>query len=443
LGAIIEKVTGMTYEEASQNQELAAKAQQAYADFSYTFTVQGREFTYTAEQLGISPGLDGVLERAIAWGNVGSEKNEQKEQAAAGNVDFPAVWADRDAVDAQLQAHKPEYDSLPQGATLKLNDDPNATDKIQFVEAVDGIDVNVAQLAATVCDNINNGDFSVIEAPSIKTQAKLTAAELQANTTLMVSWYSEFNQSRALSDKDRVKNIKILAGLINGCVIQPYQSWSINDTAGPRNAQTARELGWTEAPGIENGRYSEQYGGGVCQVSSTVYNTAIRADLVIMQRKPHSWPSSYIIPGMDATISTDGPDLMIYNPYDYPVLIAATVDETAKKLTIDLYGPPLANGYTIDFFTQTVGHTVPPAPIYHYNAATDKDGNPIDQGKQVTWIEPRDGYVIKVFKQYKDANGNVVGQPEYFTTTTYKTYQGEYYCNFEDPLLATPTPGAS
>jgi vancomycin resistance protein YoaR len=433
-------VSGMTVEQASNNEQLSAAAQQAYNSFSYTFTVQGREFTYSAQELGIAPGVEGALKNAIKWGNTGDKKDEQRKQAKESGKNFPAIYASADAAAQALQAHKAEYDILPQDATLKAADTWTPGQNIVFVDEVKGVDVSIAQLSALICDNINSGNFSAVEAPYITIEPKLTAAKLKENVGLIRSWSSSFEKH---DSKDRVKNINIIAGLVNGSVIAPGKDWSVNDAAGPRNAQTAKELGWTEADGIENGRYSEQYGGGVCQVSSTIYNAAIRSEIEIVKRRPHSWPSDYIDAGMDATISTGGPDLVLHNPFQYPVLIICHVDEGNKTVTVEFYGPPIKNGYSIEFKRQKVQTTPPAPPIMHYNCAADPDGDPIAPGKQREWIKPREGQVWEIYKYYVDKDGNMVGTPEFFTTTTYAVFQGEYYCNFPDPALGAPDPAAS
>ncbi len=433
-------VSGMTVEQASNNEQLTAAAQQAYNSFSYTFTVQGREFTYGAQELGLKAGVEGALKNAVKWGNTGTDKDAQRKQAQESGKDFPAVYADSGAVAEALQPHKAEYDVSPQDATLKAADTWAPGQNAVFVDEVKGVDVSIAQLSTLICDNINSGNFNVVEAPCITVEPKLTVEKLKENTALICSWYSSFEKH---DSKDRVKNINILSGLVNGSVIAPGKDWSVNDTAGPRNAQTAKELGWTEADGIENGRYSEQYGGGVCQVSSTLYNAAIRSELEIVQRKPHSWPSDYIDTGMDATISTGGPDLVLRNPFQYPVLIICHVDESEKTVTVETYGPPIKNGYSIEFKRQKVQTTPPAAPIMHYDSAADPDGEPIAPGKQREWIKPREGQVWEIYKYYVDKDGNEAGTPEFFTKTTYAVFQGEYYCNFPDPALGIPAPAVS
>lgn len=433
-------VSGMTLEQAMENGEIAARAEEAYASFSYTFTVEGRQFTYNAQQLGMQRGPKGALEEALKWGNLGDAetRNQQRQQAAKSGRDFPAVHADAGALAAALQAHKPEYDVMPEDATLKLAEVFSPGNNADFAEGVNGIDVNIAELARIASESINRGDFGVIEAPAIMTEPKITLDELRENTVLICSWASYFKKDN-LDDEGRVTNIKILAGFVNGSVIKPGEIWSINETGGKRTAETAKVVGWKEAPGIERGRYSEQYGGGVCQVSSTVYNAAIRAEIDIADRKAHSWPSSYIEEGMDATISSEGPDLKLFNQYEYPVLLASYVDEKEKSITVEVYGPRLNHGYKVDFEHRKVKETTPAPSVIHYNAAQTPDRKAIPEGKKIDWVVSRKGQVWKVFKVYYDADGNEKGRSE-FSTTTYPAFQGEVYCNYPDPKLATPPP---
>ncbi len=433
-------VSGKTLEEAAAMDEIFSKGQEAYSSFSYTIAVAGRQFTYNSQELGLDTSLEGALNEALRWGNTGdgTKRSEQRKQAQESGVDFPAIHADPLKIKDILQSHKKEYDLQPQNATLKVKETFTPGDNADFVPEVKGADVNIAKLTALVCANINKGDLSVVETPMLEIEPKVTLDELKANTGLICSWPSSFKDH---AEKDRVTNVNIISRLINGAVIAPMQTWSINETAGDRNAQTAKELGWTEAPGIENGRYSEQYGGGVCQVSSTVYNCAIRSELTIMERFPHSWPSDYIDAGMDATITTGLKDLKILNPFDTPIMLVCHVDETAKTVTVEFYGPPIKNGYTIGFERKLVQTVNPPPTVYHYNVTEQPDGKPIETGKYVEWVRSRKGYTYMVYKFYVDAQGNeVAGSRELLTKTVYRAYQGEYYCNYDDIQNAAPTP---
>ena len=103
------------------------------------------------------------------------------------------------------------------------------------------------------------------------------------------------------------------------------------------------------APGISNGEYQEEAGGGICQVSSTLYGSILRAEVKVVDRTHHSWPLTYVDGGLDATISTGAPDFKIQNNYDIPIYIVATCDGSARTIEVSIYGPKFEDGLTRDF----------------------------------------------------------------------------------------------
>ncbi|MGI5850003.1 MAG: VanW family protein [Christensenellales bacterium] len=432
-------ISGMTYAEAGSNSVIAKKTQEVVNSFTYVFTIAGKEYSYTAQELGITTNLSEILEEALYFGHIGDGATirDQQREARESGVDFAvSLYADREAVLIKLKEYKPKLDMMPQDATLKIADDVLGEARFTYIDEVKGVDVDVAQLASLISANINKGNFSAAEAPVIITNPKIDVETLKANTRLIGTYTSEFSGG-TLDNHNRVANIEILAGIINGTIIRPGEVWSINDAAGPRDAQTAKTVGWKEAPGIADGRYRNEVGGGVCQVSSTLYNASIRAEIEIVDRSPHSWPSSYVPKGMDATISTGGPDLKLSNPYDMPVYIAAYINKDKKKLTVEIFGPPLSHGYIVEFTTIQVGSTIAGETIYHYNKTQLPDGTPIAEGGSETWKQSRDGQTWEVYKQYMDKKGNIISS-KLFTTNRYSAFTGEVYVNGPDPAALTP-----
>lgn len=438
-------LSGLTYEEASANTEIKSLAQSFAENFTYSFTVNGKQFDYTGAQLGLVSNREKLLEDALYFGQMGDgeTKHKQQEQAREQGMDFAlGMYADEAAVLEKITALKPELDVLPQDATLEFSEDVTSENLFTYIDEVTGVDVDAAQLARLIATNINSGNYAVAAAPVIITNPKINVETLKANTVLLRSYTSYFNESKSLYHPDRVTNILLMAEVVNGTVIQPGEIWSINDAAGPRDSKTAKTVGWAYAPGINDGKYEMEVGGGVCQVSSTVYNAAILAELKIEDRRQHSWPSSYIPTGMDATISTGGPDLKISNPFTMPVYLVAHVDENEKSVTVEVYGPPPQHDYTIKFINKRVSTQKAADPIYHYNATVDPEGNPIREGKTLVWKPHHDGQTWEVYKQYLDANGNVI-KSELFSKDVYKAFAGEYYVNGPDPEsvpVTTPEP---
>ena len=133
-------------------------------------------------------------------------------------------------------------------------------------------------------------------------------------------------------DANRTENIRLAARRINGHIIYPGQVFSFNEVVGPRD----KKSGFKEALEIVDGEFVPGVGGGVCQVSSTLYNAVLLADLGVIERTNHSKPLMYVPLGRDATVAYGLIDYKFKNTYDFPVMIMA---ETEKgKLHIGLFG---------------------------------------------------------------------------------------------------------
>jgi vancomycin resistance protein YoaR len=134
-----------------------------------------------------------------------------------------------------------------------------------------------------------------------------------------------------LSNKERTNNIKLATIAINNTVLFPGETFSFNKVVGKRTAGK----GYLRAPVIIRGSFSEDIGGGICQVSSTLFNAVDNAGLHIIQRFSHSRKVNYIPPGRDATVSWYGPDFVFKNKYNQPILIQAKT--LGNKLIIKIY----------------------------------------------------------------------------------------------------------
>ena len=159
---------------------------------------------------------------------------------------------------------------------------------------------------------------------------------------------SRFSSLYKTDTKDaRVTNIELGVELLNLSIFKPGEVWSFNKTVGPRT----KENGFKEAPVLIMGEIFQDVGGGMCQVSSTVFAAALKAGFEIVRRQPHSRPSSYMPLGIDATVNypeqcwegKQDPnvcfDLQLKNPYDFPITIRTRTgewDADEQKLSKDM-----------------------------------------------------------------------------------------------------------
>lgn len=178
------------------------------------------------------------------------------------------------------------------------------------------------------------GKTDTLEAPQRVIYPKVDTELLSSLKEKMIGQYTTYFNSR---NKNRTMNIKLAAEAINNQYVFPGETFSFNRTVGIRSV----EKGYTRAKVIVRGEVTEGIGGGICQISSTLYNAVDRAGMDIVQRYSHSRHVPYVPPGRDATVSWYGPDFVFQNKYNFPVLIRAVV--SGGQATVLLYSSETVN----------------------------------------------------------------------------------------------------
>lgn len=157
---------------------------------------------------------------------------------------------------------------------------------------------------------------SKIIVPTLPIHPKVDSEIIANIRTRLIGHYITYFNSR---NKERSNNIALAAEAINNHVVFPGETFSFNKVVGKRTATR----GYQPAPIIVRGELSEGIGGGICQVSSTLFNAADRSGMKILERYSHSKQVPYVPPGRDATVSWYGPDFTFKNRYNQPILIRA------------------------------------------------------------------------------------------------------------------------
>lgn len=132
-----------------------------------------------------------------------------------------------------------------------------------------------------------------------------------------------FCQTPHSTNEKRNANLKLACAALNGVVLQPGETLSYNATLGQRT----EEAGYQKAPAYSGTRLIDSLGGGICQVSSTLYLASLYAELETVERVSHGYPAAYMPVGLDATVNWESPDLKIRNATDYPIKLVAEVDD--------------------------------------------------------------------------------------------------------------------
>lgn len=226
----------------------------------------------------------------------------------------------------------------------------------------------------------------------------------------------------------RIHNVILAASRASGVLIAPGETFSFNNTIGDISAAT----GYKSAYIIKNGRTELGDGGGVCQVSTTIFRAALNAGLEIVERKPHSYRVAYyeqggFKPGLDATVFSPSVDLKIKNTTDHHILIQAVTDPDNYHLTYEIYGKK--DGRVVELSDiRTLSQSPAPPPLYQEDPTL-----PNGQIKQVDYAATgaKTTFDYKVTK-----NGEVLGASTTFNNN-YRPWQAVYLYG---PGTAVPTP---
>ncbi len=239
-----------------------------------------------------------------------------------------------------------------------------------------------------------------------KIEPKYTKAYYEKMNNNIGSFTTTINNSAG-----GVANIKLASQRINGTLLYPQDVFSYYETLGP----TTAEAGFQNASVIVNGKLEDGIGGGVCQVSSTLYNAVLFAELEIVERHNHSRPVGYVDKGRDATMAGDYLDFKFKNSLDYPIYIESYVN--GNKITVNLYGDEVhPSGRTLKFESVVTQILEPPAE----NVINDSS---LSAGVRKVVSSGKQGYVAKVYKSiYQD--GKLLEKTQ-ISTSTYRAVRGE------------------
>ena len=301
------------------------------------------------------------------------------------------------------------YGSPAQDAKVQYSDDP--TEPITFVSEAAGqrIDEEALQEALATADTVSR-----ITVDLQPVAASVTSEELKARYTLLSEFSTSFKGS-TLGRKNRVNNMALAASRINGIVLEPGEEFSMNKTILDRT----KENGYYLAPAIRNGTYEKEYGGGVCQVSSTLFNAVMMADLTVTERHHHSWPMHYVPIGRDATIATGYKDFKFVNSTEGELVIFAHLDKKAKKVTIRLYGIHSPDFDHIVIVSKRTGSL----PAKGTKVRLDES---LSAGSRVEERKERRGKTSVTYKEYYDAAGKLLRREKVYEDS-YPSIEGLVY----------------
>jgi vancomycin resistance protein YoaR len=292
--------------------------------------------TGTPKQIGVKLDTDVLIEEAYLMGRKDNifRNLQNRLDIAQNGVNLPLkINYDKDKLNRFLEDIAQEVNRDPKDAELIIDSD----DKVLVTESYSGKQLNKEETIKNLENSFASSTDKVIKVQIAINEVKpaITKSSLQEKgiKQLLGSFTTTFNPNNI----GRTHNIKIAATAMNKLMIAPGQDFSFNEVVGPRSSA----LGYQEAPVIVNGKLTPGIGGGVCQVSSTLYNTVLLSNLEITKRFNHSLPSSYVGLGRDATVTYGGLDFQFKNNSEHYIYLTTSVNH--DKLTIKIYGTQTSN----------------------------------------------------------------------------------------------------
>ena len=329
-------ITGMTIEEARAL--LLPMIEQDAGSINIVVNYNSSIWIFTAADMDVTSDIDAVLAEAVLYGRSGTKYQNKKAVKAlneAGKSYEITLLPDASLLSDRLS----EIGSAIDTPSLEPTAEPDVwaeSPTFAYTEGEDGYMLDEAALEDTIAACLESGDYQAVITPELKlTSPQHDMSWLKENTQLRATWQTSFGGSSSLHTVNRVGNIQKATTLLNGCMVEDGAEFNFNAFIGPRTERG----GWPLAPGIVNGNtYDMEAGGGICQVSTTLYNALLRcgSEAEITERYHHSWPSSYAEVGLDATVTgtaESGKSLNFINHTGAPLYIFAYCDQ--KKLHHD------------------------------------------------------------------------------------------------------------
>ncbi len=379
----------------AQRRFAAADAKER-SKYSVTLTLGDQSWNLDAGALGYGSDYRRQLQAAWSVGRYGT-LDERYQVVASLQKDswqrdfMPTVTLDKEVAMAKLRPFAESLSVAAVDAKVVSFDEVNKS--FTFSDSKRGYQVDPDELYQSIVRAAQAGQKTV--AINRREIVPEDTAETLAQSYGQVS---SATTDASFSNDNRLTNLKVSCRKLNGMRIEPGATFSFNEALGKRTAKA----GYRPAAAYENGITTNQYGGGICQVSTTLFNAVAKADLKIRERAPHSRPSSYVALGKDAAVNWPNQDFKFTNTTAYPVYLTAQLT-SKKRVQIGLYGKRLLGGIKIEISSET--DKVIPAL---------KDQVTVDPkllpGERVVVEQARKGYRATTYKHYLDEKGREVRQ---------------------------------
>ena len=341
-----------------------------------------KEYILNLNKLGVNYLVDNMIESAY---NIGRNENILSNIKRKIKLDLGEDYViklkytfDEKKIDDYVEYIQSEIGIEPTNASIKVENDSIVVKKEKY-----GRKVDTNRLKEVIMYKIENIYCKENNIPIVELKPKYLYEDLSKIDTVLGTYETYFNPKKL----GRVNNIKVAANATNNIIIDPETEFSFNSYTQSNEVRSQMQ----KAPVIVNGKVEEGLGGGICQVSSTLYNAALYAGLEITNVRNHSIPSAYIDKGRDATVADGNLDLRFKNKFNTHIFIFNKVYD--NRIVSVIYGNK-EDKKDIEVTTEIV-NTVP-------NKVKFTESKELYEGEKNIKENGRLGYKVNTFRIYKN-----------------------------------------
>ncbi|MFZ5626399.1 MAG: VanW family protein [Bacillota bacterium] len=366
-----------------------------------TLRLEDRSWQFSKKELGYDWDLQAMLDWAWAQGRGGWPWEEW--QARRRLQEQPAEVPLKEKVDLTLA--RKQLETVAEAVYVKPVDwelTVNAADQVVYIPGKQGSKLDMEAALRQLEPALLERQAKPIQLARVPVEPAVNRETL--DNMRIKAIISQFSTTFDPKNVDRAYNVMVAANAVNGVLLAPGQVFSFNKIVGPRS----KEAGYRDAPVIINNELVPGVGGGVCQVSTTLYNSVLLAGLEIVERTNHSIPVKYVPVGRDATVTYGGLDFKFRNNRNHWLYLKSQI--AGNRLIFKVFGDPAENVNVelIDQITQVIEPKV----------ITVTDPN-LPKGQKVVKEEGHRGYRHYTVRIIKNRQGKVLKR-EVVTKSYYK-----------------------
>jgi len=332
---------------------------------------------------------DEAVKKAFSIGRKGNVFTRIKEitRIRKNNVNIDVAGGfDRKKLRALLEDIKKKIDASSQNASISFENGKLSIKKETIGRSLD-VDTNQKLIEDYILKRISG----VIKLRVDEKIPKIRYENIKDIKDVIASFSTVFSRNQP----DRCHNIELACKKINGTILPVGEVFSMDKALGPRTV----ENGFREAPVILQNKLIPGTGGGVCQVTTTLYGAVLRTNLDVVERKHHSMPLGYVEPGQDATISEGYIDFKFKNSRDYPICINAFVE--GNRLEIRIYGKKNPDDHVVKIKSEVIEEIFPETEEYIID-------NSVPYGEVIYEREAKLGLKVIVYREIYNKQGKLL-----------------------------------